>query len=531
MPAQQFFFDAAARHKTLDGISQLARAVKGTLGPGGRNVVIDRRHRTPSITKDGVSVATEIELPDPFENTSVQLVKQAAAATSREAGDGTTTVIVLAEAIFRHGLRHVTAGRDPLQLKRGIEKAVTAAVSTLSRQARPVAGPADLLRIATVSANDDPVIGGLVAAAMERVGADGAITIEAGRGMASTLEVVDGLRLDRGYLSGYFATEAATMETKFDDAYILILEQQLTHLHDLLPLLQAVAASGQPLLLIAPDVVGEALSTLVVNRLRHTLRICAVKAPGYGEQRRDQLADLAIMCGCVPFTTETGTRMADLTLDDLGRARHVTVGRETTLIREGAGAAATVQARARDLRRQIDAGPPAAELDVLRQRLARLAGGVAVVRLGAATEFELNEATARAEDALQATRAAVSEGIVAGGGVALLRCRRAVDALKLPEEQAAGASIVSQALSAPLHTLCENAGLEPGVIVHRVAAATGGQGFNITTAQYEDLFASGIVDPAKVTRVALQNAASIAGLLLTTECMLAEIPAAGPVAA
>ncbi len=530
MPAKQILFDANARHKALRGVRQLAQAVKATYGPAGRNVAIDRRHRPPILTKDGVSVAAEIELPDPFENLALQLVKQAAAATSREAGDGTTTAIVLAEAIFQHGLRHVTAGCDPIPLKRGIEKAVTAAVAVLALIARPLLHRADFQHIATVSANGDPVLGDLIATALDRVGRDGAVTIEAGRGMSSVLDVVDGMQFDRGYVSSYFATSAATLEARLEDAYVLVLEQQLSHLHHLLPLLQAVVVAGRPLLIIAPDVVGEALSTLLANLRRRTLLVCAVMAPGYGEQRREQLADVAILCGCQPVTTETGARLEDLTLADLGQARHVTVGAETTLIREGAGAGEAVRSRARDLHRQIDAAAAGTDLAHLRLRLARLVGGVAVLRIGAATELEQHETMTRAEDALQATRAAALEGVVAGGGVALLRCRAAIAELDLCAAEAIGASIVSQALSAPLRVLCANAGLEPGPIVHQVAKATGGHGFNVATGRFEDLFAAGIIDPAKVTRVALQNAASIASLLLTTAGLLAEIPADGPVA-
>ena len=530
MAAQQILFDVAARHKTLRGVELLARPVKLTLGPRGRHVVIDQAFGPPSVTKDGADVAKEIELPDPFENMGAQMVKEVAARTARDAGDGTTTATVLAEAIFKEGLRHVAAGCNPIHLKRGIDKAVTAALAALAKQSRPVDGRNTILRVATVSANGDASIGTLIADAMDRVGKDGVISVEEGKAMESSLTVVDGMQVDQGYLSGYFATVPETMEAVLADAYVLIHEKKIVSLNDLLPLLQAVAKTGKPLLIVAEAIAREALSTLVMNQLRNTLRVCAVKAPGFGEQRAAQMVDLGLVCGCRPFAVEWGERLDELSLDALGRARLVTVGRTRTLVLGGGGSASAVGQRAKQLRHQIEDTTSDDDRATLQQRLARLVGGVAVISVGASTEFEMKEKKARVDDALHATRAAVSEGVVAGGGVALVRCRAAVDALVLSGDEAMGARIVHHALAAPLGVICANAGGEPGVILHHVASRRGGFGYNVVTERYEDLFAAGIIDPTKVTRVALQNAASIAGLLLTTDCMLAEIPAAGPVA-
>ena len=459
------------------------------------------------------------------------MVREVAAKTARDAGDGTTTATVLAEAIYREGLRQVTAGCNPIQLKRGIDQAVTVAVAALARQSRPVHGREDILRVATVSANGDGAIGVLIADAMEQVGKDGVISVAEAKTMDTSLAVVEGMQLDQGYLSGYFATHPETMEAVLTDAYVLIYEKKITSLNDLLPLLQAVAGSGRPLLIVAADIAGEALSTLVVNQLRNTLRVCAVKAPGLGEQRAALMADLGAACGCRPIVVELGERLEAVALESLGRAKQVTVGRATTLVLGGAGTEAAIGERARRIRRQIADTDSDPEREKLQQRLARLVGGVALISVGAATEFELKETKARVDDALHATRAAVAEGIVAGGGVALLRCRAAVDSLMLAGDEAMGARIVSHALGAPLRVLCENAGVEPGVVLHRVAGGRDGFGYNVVTGVFEDMFTAGVIDPAKVTRVALQNAASIAGLLLTTDCMMAEIPAAGPVAA
>lgn len=531
MPAKQLLFDESARHKLLRGIQLLSRAVAVTLGPRGRHVVISQGRGGMIMTKDGVTVAQEIELPDPFENMGVQMVKEVAAKTSRDAGDGTTTATVLAEAIFREGLRSVTAGASPIHLKRGIDKAVTAGVTELARLSRPVRDREEIRQVATISANGDAAIGDLIAEAMDRVGKDGTITVEEAQSMDTSLAVVEGMQFDSGYLSPYLVTAPETMEAVLEDVLVLIHEQKISQLQDLLPLLQTVATAGHPLLIIAADLSGEALTTLVVNKLRGTLRVCAVKAPGYGDQRAAQLEDLAILCGGRCFTADLGERLENIRLDSLGRAKHVTITRDSSLIIQGAGQTDAIQARIRLIRRQIEETTSDHDREALQERLAKLAGGIAVVRVGASTELEMKEKKARVEDALHATRAAVAEGVVAGGGVALLRCRGVVDALKLEGDEAVGAQIVRRALAAPLRALCQNAGVEPGVIIHRVAAGKSDFGYNVVTAEFEDLVKSGVIDPTKVTRAALQNAASIAGLLLTTECMLAEIPATGAVAA
>ena len=530
MPAKQFLFDEAARHKILRGIELLARAVKVTLGPKGRNVVLDKKFGSPTVTKDGVTVAREIELPNPFENMGAQMVKEVASRTSDTAGDGTTTATVLAEAIYKEGLKSVTAGSSPIYLKRGMDKAVEAAVTELARISKPVRDNAEIRQVATVSANWDAAIGGIIADAMDKVGKDGTITVEEAKSIETTLAVVEGMQFDRGYLSSYFVTQTESMETEFEDAYVLIHEKKISHLHDLLPLLQAVAKSGRPLLIIAEDIEGEALSTLVVNRLRGTLAVCAVKAPGFGDRRTALLEDIAILTGGRCLTDDLGIKLESITLGELGRAKRITVDKDSTTIIEGAGKPADLQARVKQIRRQIDETTSEYDREKLQERLAKLAGGIAVVQVGASTEMEMKEKKARVEDALHATRAAVAEGIVAGGGVALLRCTKVIAALVLEGDEALGAQIIGRALESPIRTLCANAGVEGAVVVSRVASKPGNYGYNVSTGEYEDLVKSGVVDPTKVTRAALQNAASIAGLLLTTECMITELADAGAAA-
>ncbi len=523
MPAKQLIFDEAARHKILRGVELLARAVKVTLGPRGRNVVIDKKYGAPTVTKDGVTVAKEIELSDPYENMGAQMVKEVASHTSDDAGDGTTTATVLAEAIYREGLRSVTAGSNPIYLKRGIDRAVEAVVAELARISRKVGDRAEIRQVATVSANWDEGIGGIIADAMDKVGKDGTITVDEAKSIDTTLEVVEGMQFDRGYLSAYFVSDADTLEVLLEDAYVLIHEKKISQLHDLLPLLQAVAKAGKPLLIIAEEVEGEALAGLVVNKLRETLNACAVKAPGFGDRRKALLEDIAILTGGRCITEDLGLKLENLTLDDLGRAKRITVSKDDTTIIRGAGKPADIQVRLKQIRREIEETTSEYDREKLQERLAKLAGGIAIVQVGASTEVEMKEKKARVEDALHATRAAVQEGIVAGGGVALLRCARVIEALELTGDEAVGAQIIRHAVEAPIRMLCANAGVEGAVVVARVAAGKGNFGYNVSTGEYEDLMKSGVVDPTKVTRAALQNAASIAGLLLTTECMITEL--------
>jgi chaperonin GroEL len=524
MPAKQFLFNEAARQKILRGVEVLSRAVKVTLGPKGRNVVIDKKFGSPTVTKDGVTVAKEIELPDPYENMGVQMVKEVESRTSDDAGDGTTTATVLAEAIYREGLKSVTAGANPIYLKRGIDKAVDAAVVELARISKKVKDREEIRQVATVSANWDDAIGNIIADAMDKVGKDGTITVEEGKSLETTLAVVEGMQFDRGYLSSYFVTQTDTMETIFEDPYILIHEKKISRLQDFLPLLQAIAKSGKPLLVIAEEVEGEALSALVVNKIRGSLNVCAVKAPGFGDRRKEILDDIAILTGGRCFTEDLGQKLENITLADLGRAKRITVDKEETTIIEGSGKSADIQGRVKQIRRQIDETTSDYDREKLQERLAKLAGGIAVIHVGASTEVEMKEKKARVEDALHATRAAVEEGIVAGGGVALVRCIKVIDALKLEGDEAIGALIIRRAIEAPIRMLCANAGIEGSVVVNQVASGKGNYGYNVATGEYEDLVKSGVVDPTKVTRAALQNAASIAGLLLTTECMITEIP-------
>ncbi len=524
MAAKQLLFDEAARQKVLRGVELLSRAVKVTLGPKGRNVVIDKKFGSPTVTKDGVTVAKEVELPDPYENMGAQMVKEVASKTSDAAGDGTTTATVLAESIYKEGLKNVTAGSNPIFLKRGIDKAVEAAVAELAKISKKVNDREEIRQVATVSANWDETIGNIIADAMDKVGKDGTITVEEAKSIETTLDVVEGMQFDKGYLSPYFATNAEAMEAVLEDAYVLIHEKKIASLQDLLPLLQVVAKSGKPLLVIAEEVEGEALAALVVNKIRGTLNVCAVKAPGFGDRRKAMLEDIAILTGGRCFTEDLGIKLENVQVSDLGKAKRIVVDKENTTIVEGGGKSSDIQGRVKQIRRQIDETTSDYDREKLQERLAKLAGGVAVINVGASTEVEMKEKKARVEDALHATRAAVEEGIVAGGGVALLRCGKAIDNVKLEGDEAIGAQIVRRAIESPIRMLCANAGVEGAVVVGQVATGKGNYGYNVATGEYEDLVKAGVVDPTKVTRTALQNAASIAGLLLTTECMITEIP-------
>jgi chaperonin GroEL len=524
MASKQLLFDEAARQKVLRGVELLAKAVKVTLGPKGRNVVIDKKFGSPTVTKDGVTVAKEIELPDPYENMGAQMVKEVASKTSDAAGDGTTTATVLAEAIYKEGLKNVTAGSNPIFLKRGIDKAVEAAVTELAKISKKVNDREEIRQVATVSANWDQKIGDIIADAMDKVGKDGTITVEEAKSIETTLDVVEGMQFDKGYLSPYFATNMEAQEAVLEDAYVLIHEKKISNLQEFLPLLQTVAKGGKPLLVIAEEVEGEALAALVVNKIRGTLNVCAVKAPGFGDRRKAMLEDIAILTGGRCITEDLGLKLENLQVSDLGRAKRIVVDKENTTIVEGAGKSSEIQGRVKQIRRQIEETTSDYDREKLQERLAKLAGGVAVINVGAATETEMKEKKARVEDALHATRAAVEEGIVAGGGVALLRTSKAIDSLKLEGDEAIGAQIVRRAIESPIRMLCANAGVEGAVVVGQIIANKGNYGYNVATGDYEDLVKAGVVDPTKVTRTALQNAASVAGLLLTTECMITEIP-------
>lgn len=522
--AKQIIFDEAARKKILAGVTVLAKAVKATLGPKGRNVVIDKKYGSPLITKDGVSVAKEIELEDAFENMGAQMVKEVANKTSDNAGDGTTTATVLAEAIYREGLRNVAAGSNPIFVKRGIDKAVDAAVKELSKNSKNVKDSEEIRQVATVSANWDTEIGDIIAEAMNKVGKDGTITVEEAKTIETSLDVVEGMQFDKGYLSPYFVTNTENMECVLEDAYILIHEKKISNLNELLPILQAVAKTGKPLMVIAEDVEGEALAALVVNKLRGMLNVCAVKAPGFGDRRKAMLEDIAILTNGRCITEDLGIKLENIQLADLGKAKRITVGKENTTIVEGAGKSSDIQARVKQLRKAIEETSSDYDREKLQERLAKLAGGVAVINIGAATEPEMKEKKARVDDALHATRAAVEEGISAGGGVALLRTAPAIDKLQLEGDEAIGAQIVRRAIEAPLRQLCANAGDEGALVVKEVLKSKGNMGYNVATGQFQDLIKAGVVDPTKVTRSALQNAASVASLLLTTECMIADKP-------
>jgi chaperonin GroEL len=522
--AKQLHFDETARQALLRGVTKLAKAVKATLGPAGRNVILEKKFGSPTITKDGVTVAKEIELPCPYENMGAQLIKEVSSKTSDIAGDGTTTATVLAEAIYAEGLRNVTAGANPISLQRGIMKATEALVAELKKIATPVKDSKEVAQVATVSANWDASIGNIIAEAMDKVGKEGTITVEEAKSIETTLEVVEGMQFDKGYLSPYFVTNPETMECNLENAYILINEKKVSSLKDMLPLLEKVARSGKPLLIIAEDVEGEALATLVVNKLRGTLNIVAVKAPGFGDRRKAMLEDIAILTGGRCITEDLGIKLENIELTDLGRAKRITIGKENTVIVEGEGSSDAIQGRVQQIKNQIAETTSDYDREKLQERLAKLAGGVAVINVGAATETEMKEKKARVEDALHATRAAVEEGIVPGGGVALIRAQAALGDLKLEGDEKTGAEIVARAIEAPLRQLAANAGVEGALIVAEVKKGKGNHGYNVATAKYEDLIKAGVVDPAKVTRSALQHAASISGLLLTTECLIADIP-------
>ncbi|MDE0769957.1 MAG: chaperonin GroEL [Opitutaceae bacterium] len=522
--AKQLIFDEVARQSILRGVETLSRAVKVTLGPKGRNVVIDKKFGSPTVTKDGVTVAKEIELPDPYENMGAQMVREVASKTSDAAGDGTTTATVLAESIYRAGLKNVTAGSNPIYLKRGIEKAVEAAVAELNSLSKAVESREEVKQVATVSANWDETIGDIIADAMDKVGKDGTITVEEAKSIETSLDVVEGMQFDKGYLSPYFVTDSESMEVSLEDAYILIHEKKISALNDLLPLLQGVAKSGKPFLIIAEDIEGEALAALVVNKIRGTLNVCAVKAPGFGDRRKAMLEDIAILTGARCITEDLGIKLENVELSDLGQAKSVKIDKENTTIVEGGGSGNDIQGRVKQIRRQIEETSSDYDREKLQERLAKLAGGVAVISVGAATEPEMKEKKARVEDALHATRAAVEEGIVPGGGVALIRAAQAIDSLKLEGDEAIGAQIIKIAVAGPIRQLCENAGVEGSVVVKEILSREGNIGYNVATDVYEDMLKAGVVDPTKVTRSALQNAASISGLLLTTECMITDIP-------
>jgi chaperonin GroEL len=525
MSAKQILFDEDARQTLLKGVSKLSKAVAATLGPRGRNVVFARKFGSPTVTKDGVTVAKEIELEDPYENMGAQMVREVASKTSDNAGDGTTTATVLAEAIFREGLKYVTSGANPIGIQRGINKAVAAAVEHLDKIAKKVKDKEEIKQVATVSANWDTDIGGIIADAMEKVGKDGTITVEEAKSIDTTLEVVEGMQFDKGYLSPYFVTDAETMEVRLNDCYVLNCEKKISGLKDLLPLLEKISKAGKPLLIIAEDIDGEALATLVVNKLRGTIHACAVKAPGFGDRRKALCEDIAILTGGKFISEDLGLKLEGLNLEDLGRVKSVTVDKENTTLVGGGGKTSEIQGRVNQIRRQIEETTSDYDKEKLQERLAKLAGGVAIINVGAATETEMKERKARVEDALHATRAAVEEGIVPGGGVALLRCLASMDSVKPEnEDERICVEIVKRAVEYPTRVLAENAGVEGSVIVQEVKKRKGNEGYNVATGIYEDLIKAGVVDPKKVTRSALQNAASIAGLLLTTECLVTEIP-------
>jgi chaperonin GroEL len=524
MAAKQLIFDEAARQALLRGVEKLSRAVKATLGPKGRNVVIDKKFGSPTVTKDGVTVAKEIDLEDPCENMGAQMVREVASKTGDVAGDGTTTATILAEAIFREGMKYVTAGANPIGIQRGIQKAVDAAVEHLAKISKKVKDKAEIQQVATVSSNWDVTTGEIIADAMDKVGKDGTITVEEAKSMDTTLEIVEGMQFDKGYLSPYFVTDAETMEAKLEDAYVLNYEKKIGSLKELFPILEKVAKIGKPLFIIAEDLEGEALTTLVVNKLRGTINVCAVKAPGFGDRRKGMMEDIAILTGGKFISEDLGIKLESIGLEDLGRAKSIVVTQENTTIISGAGKTTEIQGRVNQLRRQIEETTSDYDKEKLQERLAKLAGGVAIINVGAATETEMKEKKARVEDALHATRAAVEEGIVPGGGVALLRCIPSIDALKLEGDEQIGVEIVKRAIEEPTRVLAENAGMEGSVVVQEVKRRKGNEGYNVATNEYEDLIKAGVVDPKKVTRAALQNASSIAGLLLTTECLVTEAP-------
>ena len=522
--AKQLLFDEDARRKMFEGVQKLAEAVKVTLGPRGRNVVIEKKFGSPTITKDGVTVAKEIDLEDPYQNMGAQLVKEVAEKTSDIAGDGTTTATVLAEAIFREGLKNVTAGANPMALKRGIEKAVEEVVENLKKITKQVKEKKEIAQVATIAANYDQTIGDLIADAMEKVGKDGVITVEEGKSAQTTLDLVEGMQFDQGYLSPYFVTDAERMETALDDPFILIYEKKISAMKDLLPVLEKVAKAGRPILIIAEDIEGEALATLVVNKLRGTLSCASVKAPGYGDRRKAMLEDIATLTGGRAITEDLGIKLENLQLEDLGRAKRVKVDKENTTIIEGAGKTSAINGRIAQIKKQIEDSDSDYDREKLQERLAKLSGGVAQINVGAATETEMKEKKARVEDALHATKAAREEGIVAGGGVALLRALSVLDKMKLSGDEQIGVDILKRVLEEPARQIAENAGQEGSVIVQRIKAEKNNVGFNAEKLEFEDMFEAGVIDPTKVVRTALQNASSIASLLLTTEAVITELP-------
>ena len=522
--AKQIKFDADARQKILAGVEKLSAAVTSTLGPSGRNVIIDKKFGSPQITKDGVTVAKEIELADPFENMGAQMVKEVASKTNDVAGDGTTTATLLAEAVYREGLKNLTAGANATALKNGIDKATAAVVEAIAKMAKKVKSAEEIAQVATLSANGEAEIGAIISEAMDKVGKDGTITVEEAKTLETTLDVVEGMQFDKGYLSPYFVTDPEEMECVLENPYILLFEKKIANLQELLPVLQGVAKSGRPLMIIAEDVEGEALATLVVNKLRGSFQVCAVKAPGFGDRRKAILQDIAILTGGQLISEDLGVKLENVGLDMLGRAKKVTVDKDNTTIVEGLGKGADIKARVEQIKKQIEETTSDYDREKLQERLAKLSGGVAIIKVGAATEAAMKEKKDRVDDALHATRAAVEEGIVPGGGVAYLRCQKAIDALKLEGDEAVGASIIARAIEAPLRKLVNNAGQEAALVIANVKKATGTNGYNVRTGEYADLMKCGVVDPAKVTRSALQNAASIAGLLLTTDCMVTDIP-------
>jgi len=524
MGAKVLQYDEEARKSILKGVNTLADAVKVTLGPKGRNVIIDRSYGAPTVTKDGVTVAKEIELEDKFENMGAQMVKEVASKTSDVAGDGTTTATILAQAIFREGAKSVAAGSNPMDVKRGIDKAVEVVVKELRKLSKPTKDAKEIAQVGTISANNDEAIGAIIAEAMEKVGKEGVITVEEAKGLETELEIVEGMQFDRGYLSPYFVTNAEKMEVELEDCLILINEKKISNMKDLLPILEQIAKMGRPLLIISEDIEGEALATLVVNKIRGTLHVAAVKAPGFGDRRKAMLEDIAILTGGKMISEDMGYKLENTKIEDLGRAKRITIDKDNTTIIDGAGARAALEGRVKQIRAQVEETTSDYDREKLQERLAKLVGGVAVIKVGAATETEMKEKKARVEDALNATRAAVEEGIVPGGGVAYLRTLGALDRMKLEGDEEVGVRIVKKSLEEPLKMIANNAGLEGSIVVEKVKEKKGAYGFNARTDKYEDMIAAGVIDPTKVTRFALQNAASVASLMLTTQCMIADKP-------
>ncbi|MGD9078261.1 MAG: chaperonin GroEL [Desulfobacterales bacterium] len=524
MPAKMIAYNVKARERLLKGVNTLADAVEVTLGPKGRNVVLQKSFGSPVVTKDGVTVAKEIEIADKFENMGAQMVKEVASKTSDMAGDGTTTATILARTIYREGQKLVTSGANPMALKRGIDKSVTAVVEELKKLSKPTRDKTEIAQVGTISANNDPMVGDLISEAMEKVGKEGVITVEEAKSMETTLDIVEGMQFDRGYLSPYFVTNPEKMETELEDAYILLHEKKISSMKDLLPLLEQVARQGKPLLIIAEDIEGEALATLVVNKLRGTLQVAAVKAPGFGDRRKAMLADIAVLTGGQVISEDMGIKLENVTSNDLGRCKTVKIDKDNTILVEGVGSKSEIEGRVRQIRTQIEETSSDYDREKLQERLAKLIGGVAVIRIGAATETEMKEKKARVEDALNATRAAVEEGIVPGGGVALIRCMKALDKIDVSDEEKNGIEILKRALGEPLRQIAENAGYEGSVVYRKVLEGKDDYGFNAEAEKYENLMAAGVIDPTKVVRFALQNAASVSGLMITTEALVTEKP-------